>query len=68
MIGEQLPLLSHGLAPLHLNARVRTPAGWEGVVAQIWPGRDWYLVYADTLSMWKPLPSFRRDELEVLDG
>lgn len=66
---EQLPLLSHGLEPLRLNDRVRVIAeGWEGEVAQIWPGRDWYAVFSWT---WRgpitaALPTYRRDELEAL--
>ena len=65
---EQLPLLSHDLPPLALRDRVRTPEGWIGEIAQVWPGRDWHAVFA-----WEwhgpiaaPLPSFRRDELELV--
>ena len=43
---EQLPLLAHDLPPLALRDRVRTPEGWVGEVAQVWPGRDWYAVFA----------------------
>mgnify|MGYP000308273360 CR=1 FL=1 len=46
MIAEQLPLLSHNLPPLNLRDRVRTPEGWIGEVAQVWPGRDWYAVFS----------------------
>jgi len=65
---EQLPLLAHDLPPLALRDRVRTPEGWVGEVAQVWPDRDWYVVFS-----WDwhgpiaaPLPSFRRDELELV--
>jgi len=34
---EQLPLLSHDLPPLALRDRVRTPEGWVGEIAQVWP-------------------------------
>jgi hypothetical protein len=66
---EQLPLLSHGLSPLALNDRVRVVAeDWEGVIAQIWPGRDYYAVFAWNWrgSITAGLPVFRRDELEAL--
>lgn len=66
---EQLSLLSHGLAPLQLNARVwvRTE-GYEGVVAQVWQGHDHYAVYTTPwrTPMDKGLPIYRRDELEAL--
>lgn len=68
MIAEQLPLLSHNLPPLNLRDRVCTPEGWIGEIAQVWAGRDWYAVFS-----WDwhgpiaaPLPSFRRDELELV--
>lgn len=66
---EQLPLLSFGLVPLALHQRVRVIAeDYEGVVAQIWPGRDYYAVYT---TPWRGrfdqgLPIYRRDELEAL--
>ncbi len=70
---EQLPLLSHDLPPLSLRDRVRTPEGWVGEVAQVWPGRDWYAVFswewvgsAPGRTVTSPLPSFRRDELELV--
>lgn len=65
---EQLSLLSHGLAPLTLNDRVRVIAeGYEGVIAQIWPGRDWYAVYAHGRgSLWEPMQTYRRDELDKI--
>jgi hypothetical protein len=74
MNAEQLPLLSHGLAPLKLRARVRVIAeGWEGEVAQTWDGRDYYAVWSPTWpgsalgrKVTSPLPIFRRDELEAL--
>ena len=43
---EQLPLLAHNLPPLALRDRVRTPEGWVGEVAQVWSGRDWYVVFS----------------------
>lgn len=46
MIEEQLPLLAHNLPPLALRDRVRTPEGWIGEIAQVWPGRDWHAVFA----------------------
>ncbi len=68
---EQLPLLAHDLPPLALRDRVRTPEGWIGEIAQVWPGRDWYAVFAwgwvgsaPGRTVTSPLPSFRRDELE----
>jgi len=67
---EQLPLLSHNLTPLRLRDRVRVTAeGWEGRIAQIWPGRDWYAVFSWD---WKGpitagLPIYRRDELELIE-
>lgn len=67
---EQLPLLSHDLAPLQLRDRVRVTAeGWEGTVAQIWPGRDHYAVFSWTWTgpITAGLPIYRRDELEVLE-
>lgn len=69
MITEQLSLLNHGLAPLALKQRVCTPAGWVGVVAQVWPGHDHYAVFAWDIPgqcMTAGLPIFRRDELEAL--
>jgi hypothetical protein len=74
MTTEQLPLFSHDLAPLQLRDRVRVIAeDYEGWVAQIWPGRDWYAVFswdwpgsAPGRSITSPLPTFRRDELEAL--
>jgi len=65
---EQLPLLSHDLPPLSLRDRVRTPEGWIGEIAQVWSGRDWYAVFAWEWvgSIAAPLPSFRRDELELV--
>lgn len=72
MDAQQLPL-SACLPPLKLRDKVRTPEGWVGVVAQIWPGRDWYAVFSPTWpgsapgrTITSPLPSFRRDELELL--
>lgn len=67
---EQLSLLSAGLAPLKLNDRVRVIAeNWEGVIAQIWPGRDWYAVYAHGRgSLSALMPTYRRDELELLEN
>jgi hypothetical protein len=69
MMAEQLSLLSHGLEPLSLRQRVRTTAGWVGFIAQVWPGRDWYAVFAWNIpgqSLTAGLPVFRRDELEAL--
>ena len=69
MIGDQLPLLSHGLSPLQLGSRARVVAeDWEGVVAQIWPGRDYYALFSWTWHgpLTAGLPTFRRDELEAL--
>ena len=63
---DQLPLFSHNLPPLRPRDVVRTPEGWIGEVAQIWPGRDHYVVFAKSLPMSKPLPTYRRDELELL--
>lgn len=70
---EQLPLLSHDLPPLALRDRVRTPEGWVGEVAQVWSGRDWYAVFAwewvgsaPDRTITSPLPTFRRDELELV--
>jgi hypothetical protein len=69
MIEQQL-LLSDNLPPLKLKDRVRVAAeDWEGEVAQIWPGRDWYAVFSWT---WRGpisagLPTYRRDELELLE-
>ena len=68
---EQLPLLSHNLAPLKLRDRVRVIGeGWEGTVAQIWPGRDYYAVFSWTWHgpVTAPLPHYRRDELELLEA
>ncbi len=68
---EQLPLLSHNLAPLKLRDQVRVVAeGWEGSVAQIWPGRDYYAVFS---WHWKGsitagLPIYRREDLELLEA
>ncbi len=70
MTGDQLSLLSHGLFPLPLGARVRVVAeGYDGVIAQIWPGQDHYAVYSVPWRgpMGKGLPVFRRDELEALE-
>lgn len=67
---EQLPLLSHNLAPLKLRDRVRVTAeGWEGTVAQIWPGRDWYAVFRWDWQgpITAGLPIYRREDLEVLE-
>lgn len=70
MITEQLPLLSHNLPPLVLRSRVRVIAeGWDGWVAQLWPGHDWYAVFSWT---WRGpidagLPTYRRDELELIE-
>jgi hypothetical protein len=74
MTAEQLSLLSHDLPPLKLRDKVRVTAeGWEGTVAQLWPGRDWFAVFSPTWpgsapdrTITSPLPSFRRDELELL--
>lgn len=69
MTGEQLPLLSFGLEPLTLHQRVRVVAeDYIGVVAQIWPGRDYYAVYTTPWRgpMSAGLPIYRRDELEAL--
>lgn len=65
---EQLSLLSHGLEPLQLSQRVWVIAeGWDGVIAQVWPGRDWYAVFAfGQGAIDKALPTFRRDELDAL--
>lgn len=66
---EQLSLLSHGLEPLQLGQRVRVTAeDYDGVIAQVWPGRDWYAVYSVPWRgpMDKGLPIYRRDELEAL--
>jgi len=66
---EQRSLLSHGLAPLQLGMRVRVVAEqYDGVIAQIWPGRDHYAVYSVPWRgpMDKGLPIYRRDELEAL--
>ena len=66
---EQLPLLSHDLPPLRLRDRVRVVAErYEGVIAQIWPGRDWYVVFSwDRGGPSQSLPSYRRDELELIE-
>ncbi len=53
------------LPPLGLRNVVRTPAGWIGEVVQVWPGHDYYVVFAFRLPMHKPLPTYRRDELEI---
>lgn len=69
MVTEQLSLLSYGLAPLQLHQRVRVTAEqYDGVIAQVWPGRDWYAVYSVPWRgpMDKGLPIYRRDELEAL--
>lgn len=66
----QPSLLSHNLAPLQLRDRVRVIAtGRTGRVSQIWPGRDWYAIYLDVWDrpMDAPLPTFQRDELELMD-
>ena len=69
---EQLPLLSHGLAPLTLNqkVRVRTDDGedYAGVIAQINIPGNRYAVYSEP---WrgpidKALPVYRREELEAV--
>lgn len=67
---EQLNLLSHGLEPLKLKDRVRVTAeSWDGEIAQIWPGRDWYAVFSWTWHgpISATLPTYRRDELELLE-
>lgn len=67
---DQPSLLSFGLSSLQLDQRVRVIAeGWDGVVAQVWPGRDWFAVFAWRMpghSIYAPLPVYRRDELEAL--
>ena len=69
MTGEQLPLLSHGLAPLQLNQRVRViTEQYDGVIAQINIPGDRYAVYSVP---WrgpidKALPVYRREELEAV--
>ena len=65
-MAEQLSLFSHGLPPLKLKDVVRTPEGLIGEITQVWPGRDYYVVFAKSLPMDKPLPTYRRDELELL--
>ncbi len=68
---EQLSLLSHNLAPLRLGQRVHVRAlGYEGQIAQIWPGRDWYTVFSWTGGPGRyneGLPIYRRDELDALE-
>ncbi len=67
---KQLPLLSHDLTPLKLRDRVRVIAeGWEGRIAQIWPGRDHYAVFSWTWHgpVTAGLPIYRRDELELIE-
>lgn len=69
MSPQQLPLLSHGLAPLALHQRVRVIAeDYIGVIAQIWPGRDHYAVFSWGWQgpITAGLPVFRRDELELI--
>lgn len=74
MTVEQLPL-SALLPPLCLRQKVRVIAeGWDGEIAQVWPGRDWYAVWswdwpgsAPGRTITSALPSFRRDELEAID-
>ena len=64
---DQLPLFSHNLPSLKPKDVVRVIAeDWIGEVAQIWPGRDHYVVFAKSLPMYRPLPTYRRDELELL--
>ena len=59
------------LPPLRLRDRVRVRSeDWIGEVAQVWPGRDWYAVFAWD---WRGpidavLPVYRRDELELIDA
>ena len=67
---EQPSLFAHNLPPLKPGDLVHVIAeDWIGEVVQIWPGRDHYVVFAKSLPMSKPLPIFRRDELELLpDG
>lgn len=71
MHGEQLPLFSHGLAPLGLGQRVRViTEDWEGEVAQINIPGDRYAVFSWTWHgpITAGLPIFRRDELEALES
>ena len=66
---QQLPLLSHDLPSLQLRDRVLVVAeGWEGRVAQIWPGQDYYAVFSWTWHgpVTAGLPIYRRDELALL--
>jgi hypothetical protein len=65
----QLPLLSHGLAPLQLRDRVRIIAtGQTGRVCQTWRARDRYTIALDIWDRpaWAGLPVCGRDELELL--
>lgn len=66
MDADQLCLFSQGLPPLKVRDVVRTPEGWIGEVCQVWAGRDYYAVFAKSLPMSRPLPTFRRDELKLL--
>lgn len=64
---EQLNLFSHDLPSLTLDDIVLVRAeGWIGEVSQVWPGRDYYVVFSKRLSMHRPLPTYRRDELDLL--
>lgn len=66
---EPPTLFNHDLPPLRRGQRVRVRAENDaGVIAQVWPGRDWYAVYTVP---WRgpahaPLPVYHRDELELL--
>jgi len=65
---EQLSLFSHDLPPLGLRDVVRVIAeDWIGEVAQVWPGHDYYAVFAWNWRgpMTAGLPVYRRDELEL---
>lgn len=63
----QLPLFSHALPALKPGDVVLVrAAGYIGVIAQIWPGRDYYVVFSMRRPMSEPSPTYRRDELDLL--
>lgn len=66
--------LAELLPPLKLRDWVRLPDGTTAQITQVWPGRDWHGVFNWDFtsdfwkgrSFWASLPTFRRDELELV--
>lgn len=66
---DQLNLFTAGLPPLQLHQRVRTPGGYDAVVAQVGYPDGSVAVFAWNMpgvGLTDGLPMYRRDEVEAL--